>query len=642
MRALVARQRLTRAAVAAAAVLLVAACNQNAKDNGSGSLGNAPGFKVGAVLISDGTNVVQVGDQKITFPTTVTDAVFSPDGSRIAFVNGDNNIATAHPDGKGMKVLTNRASGVVRSHPAWQSTTIVFGERNGNTTALKQVAAAGGGTPYGDQGERDAFLGEDFGAETPEDGSPGSAPSGAPTGTGKELAFERAGSHGAEVWISDLNRRTPYQQKAADGSSPALSLDGTKVAYVDPSGDIEVLDLATDKAKPVKVSFGVSGPKSLTWTPDGKVAYAVAGGVEAIAGTMPAGATTNPPTRLSSSAGVPTFVPAVRDQVTRIAAADPVEVSIAASQASWKTVDVAYISQSVDHATALLLTGSANLPTVLAGAQLVDDGPILFTSGSTLDGRTAAEMKRVLGRVDSQSGFVPVVTILGGTDVVSAQAEQAVKALGYKTDRTTAPDPTTMAVTVNGSPSGATTILVVDAADVTGYAAAISTLGHYSQQSVLLTNGSTMPDKAKTFLNGVKPQNAAVYAVGSAAQSAMASSWSGKPGLPVTAVNSTADLLNRFSGGAQQAVVVDRSNLTDVITAIGLARTYGAPVFAIDPKAGLDDGIKAWLDTSSGQIDQVFIVDSKGTIGADLEHTVGGLVAGPLGATSNTNPKMAS
>ena len=106
--------------------------------------------------------------------------------------------------------------------------------------------------------------------------------------------------------------------------------------------------------------------------------------------------------------------------------------------------------------------------------------------------------------------------------------------------------------------------------------------------------------------------------------------------------NPTGALLGRYSASASAVVVVDRSNLTDILTAIGLARSFGAPVVAIDPKAGLDDAVKAWLDDSSAAVDRAFIVDSKGVFGADLEHTLSGLVAGPLGATTVTNPKAAA
>ena len=126
MRTHIVRRRLAHGAVVAASAALLAACGQHpgatTTNNGTGSIGQAPGYKAGLALISDGTTVVRVGDQKVTFPTTVTDAVFSADGSRIAFVNGDGNIATARPDGKGLKVLTAKAAGVVRSRPTWMNT----------------------------------------------------------------------------------------------------------------------------------------------------------------------------------------------------------------------------------------------------------------------------------------------------------------------------------------------------------------------------------------------------------------------------------------------------------------------------------------------------------------------------------------
>jgi hypothetical protein len=648
MRTHIVRRRLAHGAVVATSAALLAACGQHpgtTSNTGNGSIGAAPGYKVGLALISDGTTVVRVGDQKVTFPTTVTDAVFSADGSRIAFVNGDGNIATARPDGKGVKVLTAKAAGVVRSRPTWMGTSVVFTERTGNAAAqLRSVSSNGAGSLYNQPGEQDAWMGESSynGASDHQLGANASAiPS---PGPGKEVAFQKAVSNGAEVWVSDLNQRTPYQSKLADGSEPALSSDGKRVAFVDPGGQVKVVDAVTQKATPVQVTFGATSPTHLTWTPDGRIAYSTPTGVESVAATVAAGATSNPPTVVSSTPGVATFLPTPRDTVTRIAGSDPVEVAVAASQAVWPTRDVYPQGQGGGFgAYAVLLTGTTNLPTMLAGAQMVDSGPLLVTSGSTLDSRTAAEIKRVLGRVPP-GGNGPTVTIVGGTDVVPAQAEAAIRAMGYETERTTAPDPVSMAATVNGRPDLAEAVFLVDAADTTMYLSAISDLGLSSGQSVLLTNGSTMPDKVKTFLNGIDAKRVPVYALDAPAQAALSSSWSGKPALKVTTLsgNPTGALLGRYSATASAVVVVDRSNLADILTAIGLARSFGAPVVAVDPKAGLDDAVKAWLDDSSAAVDHAFIVDSKGVFGADLERTLSGLTAGPLGATTVTNPKAAA
>ena len=648
MRTHIVRRRLAHGAVVAASAALLAACGQhpganNPGDSGNGSIGQASGYKVGLALISDGSNVVRVGDQKVTFPTTVTDAVFSADGSRIAFVNGDGNIATARPDGKGLKVLTAKATGVVRSRPAWYGGSVIFTERTGNGAAeLKDVVGSGAGTMAGEPGEQIAWMGETDSAEQ-EDKQFGSNASVVFPGPGREAAFQHAGSKGPEVWVSDQNQRTPMQSKLVDGSEPALSSDGMRVAFVDPGGQIKVIEAKKDNATPVQITFGATSPTHLVWTPDGRIAYSTPTGVESVAASVAAGATTNPPTSLSSTPGVATFLPTPRDKVIRVVGTDPVEAAIAASQAVWPNRDSAPLVQGMrSGAFTVLLTGTTNLPTVLAGAQMVDGGPVLLTKGSTLDARTAAELKRVLGQVGPQ---VPqsTVTIVGGTDVVPAQAEAAIRAMGYLTERTTAADPIAMAATVSGRPDLADTVLLVDAADTSMYLSAISDFGPGSQQTVLLTDGSTMPDKVKTFLNGINASRVPVYPLDAPAQAAVSSSWAGKPALKVTTLNGnpTGALLG-YSARASAVVVVDKSNVTDILAAIGLARTYGAPLVAIDPAAGLADAVKAWLDGSSAAIDKAYIVDSKGVFGGDLERALSGLVAGPLGATTVTNPKAAA
>jgi len=640
MRALVVRQRLTRSAVLVASVALLAACgakHDSTGPGGSDSIGDTAGLTAGSLLLSNGTNTVVVSGRAFTFPTTVTDAAYSPDGSRIVFVNSDGNIATARVDGSSMMVLTAKLAGAVRSRPTWSSNGVVFAEKVG--TKASQLRFVVPAVDHVD--ERDAFLGER------DDGSPdygsGSAPSGllAPsTRDGKEAAFQRTGAKGGEVWVSDLNQREPRQAKLVDGTEPALSPDGLRVGYVDPAGQIEVIDPVAKDAKPVQITFGVAAPSHLAWSPDGsRISFSTATDVESVLAGIPAGSTANATRQESATAGVPSYLPPARDRISRITGADPVQTTIAASQARFPTADVAMQTQSDDQATAVLLAATTSLPAMLAGAQMVDLGPLLFTSGGSLDSHTAAEIKRVLGRV-TPDGFVPTVTILGGTDVISTAVENSVKAMGYTTDRVAAKDPYAMAVTAAGAPANADAVMLVDAADVSSYVSAISDLGGYSTQTVLLTNGSTMPDPVKSFLNGLK-KTAKVYALGSAAQAAVAGSWSGKPALTVTAIggNPTANLLTTYAIGPNTVVVVDSSSTTDVIAAIGLARGYGAPVLALDTKAGLDEGVKRWLDGSSGNLDRVLIVDSKGAVSADFEHAVGALVGGPLGVSSNSNPK---
>src|ERR1700730_14350918 len=108
MRAMLVRQRLVRTAAAAASVALIAACGvkANATNGGATPADSAVAYAVGMMAVSNGTDTVDIAGRRVTFPTTVTDAAWSPDGSRLAFVDRDGNIATAHLDGSGLIVLT--------------------------------------------------------------------------------------------------------------------------------------------------------------------------------------------------------------------------------------------------------------------------------------------------------------------------------------------------------------------------------------------------------------------------------------------------------------------------------------------------------------------------------------------------------
>lgn len=637
MRTHIVHRRLAQAAVVAASAALLAACGQSPPTSaptpgGTEPQGDTIAFTAGVALISDGTRTVRVGDQKVAFPTAVTDAVFSLDGSRLAFIDGDGNVATARPDGKSLKVLTTKAAGVVRSRPTWMGRDIVFAERSGSgPTVMKTVNSMVAGAT----GEREVGLGLQSSTGDPS-GLTTQQASIVGVGDEAQIAFQRSGPKGAEVWIVDLNQRFTMPSKLAAGSEPALSPDAARVAFVDPTGQIEVIDRRIGNGKAVQVSFGATSPTHLTWTADGRIAYSTPTGVESIAATVAAGATSNPAVIVSSAPGTATFLPTARDRVGRITGTDPVEVAIAASRAAWPDYGTVELPrQGIVGPDMVVLTGTASLSIVLAGSQVINEGPVLFTTGSTLDSRTAAELKRVLGPADTSRP----VTILGGPDVVPVQVEAAVRAMGYRTVRTAGADPIAMAVAAAGNPQYHRDFFLVDAADTAAYLAVVGDARFYGA-AVLLTNGSTMPDAVKTYLAGVNASSATVYPVDQAAQAALATSWPGKPVLkviPPTGDESVALLqLNQSAGGM---VVVDRSNLADVMTAIGLAQRSGAVLLAIDPNAGPGDAVKAWLDGASASIDQTFIVDSQGVIGADLERTLSGLAAGPLGAATVTNPK---
>lgn len=653
MRSILARQHMVRAAAAAVSVALLAACAPQGKDNnngpgGQGSIGGADntvaGAAAGTLVISDGTNKVLVGDKSYTFPTTVTDASLSPDGSRIAFVDGDGNIATARLNGKGLITLTKPLTNGTRSRPAWNGTRIIFSEKAGNGVAmLREVTTGGNGwagyvydgatSSYKHQeGVIDAELGvPDDGVEQ---GSVGTSPSSSTINGphGVTLAFERSGA----VWISDRNGRVPYQAKLLAGTEPALSPDSLKIAYV-LNGQIWVKGTEYQAPDAVQVTFDAKSPTHLVWSPDAtKLTFSTPSDVESVAAAVAPGANSNPTTVVYAHGGVATYVGNGVDRVIKVQGSDAIAAAIAASQVRWPNNPEGGLSEGNYFAEAVLLAGTDGSALTLAGAQMVDAGPLLLTGKSGLDPRTAAEIKRIFGKKQQDSPFT--VTIIGGTDSVSSSVDSAIKAMGYKVKRVSSKDAVSMSITVNDKPSAAQIVLVADSQDTASYVSAISDLGLNSNQTVLMTSGGTLPASVRNYLNAV-PAGRAIYGVGQAAQAALAT-WSSNRWQPL-GDGATSKLLNLYGGLTDTLVLAPANDPGQILAAIGLARAYAAPVLVVGSD-GVDDATLAWADANSGAIDTVMVVDGSGAISSTVIDKLTAAIAGPLTAKTVTNPVVAS
>jgi Tol biopolymer transport system component len=543
MRSLALRQRMVRAAaVAASLVLVTAACSTPSTSgnpgDGSGSLG-ALALTQGALLLSDGTKVVTIGDQKVTFPTTVTDAAWSPDGSRLAFVDGDGNIATARPDGSGLVVLTKATSGVTRSRPSWSRAWLFYAEQKADgTSALKSVPTNGcDGTQE--------VTGKDWSMDTGDGTSYVDLAPSASIGTRpSRVAFQHNEPSGPEIWINDTNQRTPLTEKLVAGSEPALLPDGKKLAYVGANGQVFVLDLAnlSNVGTGQQITRGADHPTRLTWTPDGQhVAYRTPAGVKSV------GLSGNDPeTSVAATIAVPAFLGGPRDSVGRVTGADPIALSIAATQARWPSVSAFLLAQGYQGAWNAIL---ATPDQAAALADVQGARPLLLTAGDALDPRTKAELQRMFGKVDKDRGGQPQIFLVG--NAISPAVAGAVEAMGYQVTRGPLTDtPAPAAGSATCAPEGG------------------------------------------------------------------------------------ADLFR------QTLVVVDGGAAMDTAIATSLADDWNAPIIRIDPKAGLTDQVKAYLARSSGAIESVLLVDSAGTIPADLEKQIGELVSGPLGYTTVSKPSV--
>ncbi len=427
MRSMLARRRSVRvAAMAACVALLAAACTKPPADpspdpSGGGVLGDLT-LAPDTLLVSNGAARVSIGDAVVTFPSTVTDAAWSPDGSRIAYVDGDGNIATARPDGTGVVVLTSADASVTRSRPSWSREWIFYAERKADgTSALMSVATNGCAILHHPAG----------GAKWPlsdADGTSyfGAAPSASLSVRPSRVAFQHDTPTGPEIWVDDTNQRRPWAYKVVDGSEPALSLDGQQLAYVGTDGQLYVTSITQETEPGVQVTAEVQQPSHLTWTADGEhVAYQTATGIESVETTTGAHTTT----RLAEAPGVPSLLVMAKGAVYRLSGPDPIALSIAASQARWPAVDHFVTMQVYDGAYFATLTTPEDALRFPPGKH---GGPLLLTSGDVLDERTRAELIRLFGDIDPDFG-APSISILGAQ--VSAAVEAELRQLGFQVGR---------------------------------------------------------------------------------------------------------------------------------------------------------------------------------------------------------------
>jgi hypothetical protein len=424
MRLTPARNNTVRIAVMAASVALLAAACAKGTANNPGTIPTSKGEGItltrGTLLISDGSPKVRIGEDSVTFPGPVSDAVWSPDGSRIAYIDGNGNVATAKPDGSDVLVLTQTNPSVTRSRPTWLRQWMLFAEKKGDgTSAIMSVPTNGCGfngySPAATEWPMDTGDGTSY-----VDLAPSASQSFRPT----RFVFQHEEPSGHQIWINDTNRRVPFTMKFADGSEPALSLDATKLAFVGPDGAIYA-STATHGEYPAatKISLGpVSRPSHLTWSPDGShLAYETSADVEEVAYGG-----SNPPTVLSNKPGAPSYLAGTQNVVNTITGADPTALSVAASRARWEPRTQYFQAQgysgalSAIVATAAEATGAAGITGNL--------GPVLLlSSGNALDQSVKDELHRAFGVVSNES--IPTVYVTAG---VSAAVANQLRQLGYQ------------------------------------------------------------------------------------------------------------------------------------------------------------------------------------------------------------------
>jgi Periplasmic component of the Tol biopolymer transport system len=506
MRSSVARRTALLAAAATSLALLMAACGSEpdpapTEPDGDSVLGGISGLELakGTLLISDGTPRVRIGDAIVTFPSSVTDAIWSPDGSRIAYIDGDGNVATARPNGTDVLVLTTTDPTVVRSRPTWLRQWILYAEAKADgTSSLRSVPANGcaiGDTPAAGQ-------------EWPMDTGDGTsyvdlAPSASATERPMRVAFQHEEPSGAEIWINDSNQRVPLTYQVTKGSEPALTLDGQKLAYVGPDGDIYVTLPGEAAPAGTRLTSGAGHPTRLAWSPDGQyIAYETAAAVQRVSAAGGA----NAPEDLAEPPGTPSYLYGQENTLFAVTGADPTALSVAASQARWP-------------GTAAFMPGQGYLGAYTATIGLASQPPspdrygplLLLGSADQLDPRVTAELGRIFGAVPPGSlSMRPRVYVDG---LVSTAIDQELEKLGYEVVRgqpSVEPAVTDLCAS-NKGPALSAELVVVDGSDPVAVRLGRSFAG---PRPMLVLQGGLTEEQA-TWLRRSSGVIESVYAIGS-------------------------------------------------------------------------------------------------------------------------------
>jgi hypothetical protein len=592
------------------------------------------------LVVSDGTSIVRVGGREVRFSTTVTDATVSPNGMDLAFVDRLGNIALAHLDGTGLRILTSTDPGVRRAQPTFEDggSEIVFSERgHDGVWRLKEVAADG----HDDltDGKPDPTL-----EETASDGGHDTAPSATwsqPShndGARSVLVFEHRTSRGVrKVYVADRNQRGFGAYSLLQGRAPAVSPTGDRVAFIGTDGQLHVqtIPMQTVHPHPTQVTWGAHPAGHLAWTPDGRrILFSTTRDVESVSSTV-ATPGRNPVRVVLRHPGVAATGTLTRPTVGVYSGSDPVSTAVAVSRARFVDGTTVPTDESegygISRATHVTLLSTNDPAAAAPAAAIAAGGPVLFLPDGRLDPQVRAEIVRL---VQGPRGLrMPEnVDIVGTTSAVPVRVEtelRGIEGLRLKIHRL-APD-TAAADTARSVRGQYATYVVVSKGDLPAIASSVG-----AENPVLLTDGPTMPSETATRLDRMARHPgtpATVYAVGRDAQAAVRSSWAGKrpfrivdvggpdpTGDSLAAVQSLYDAPGRLS-------VTTTADWRDV-----LISSMVGPALAVDQQAGLSSAARQWLGAGEAVLRSVYVMGGP----ADLPRTVGSAVYGDRYAVRQT------
>lgn len=623
---------LRKAVISAAALsvgltgLLVGSSGAYASHPGtSGSLTATNGTD--AVFISGGTTLHSPFDDSVSY------GAWSADGSRLFYVDQDNNVSSLRYNDAADAFFV---SDFVNDGNVKQNVTVdssgeyaYWAEQNGGRWEIHYS--------FTDGGETGKVIGDASNDYTHPDAGPNGS-----------LVFEKTASGGgtSEIWGYTSASDNTAELMVSDAASPAIAPDGQHLAFIrTTSGHAQVFVSDLSGGNVVQVTTDAVEHDNPTWSPDGAtIAFNEGSAVKTAAANGSSG--TPIATGLS---GTPAYRPNAKDKVVRIYGAGRFATAIAVSQSHWATAGAG--SDSRAQAQSVTLSRSDTYADALGGAALAaaKSGPLLMTPTAALDGPTGLEIQRVLGTTDPAS---KTVYLLGSTKALSQAVQDSVTAMGYNVVRVegTSRFGTAVAIATEIDPTpdlilAATGMNFPDALGAGAAAGSYDRAGSHLSAVVVLTNNATLPAETKQFLDD--NPSADVYGIGSQGLAATAAynpidvATAGGALPPSRYTTSVLTMEAFFGSTAPAAGLATGTNWPDALAGGALMATLNGPVLISAP-TGLDPNMTFDLSWFSPSLGTIYTFGATSAVPQAVANAAGTWISGPAGAAYSENPTSAA
>lgn len=429
-------------------------------------------------------------------------------------------------------------------------------------------------------------------------------PTASPTG---QVAFDRVATGGSapDVWTFDPAHKT-VTKTISDASAPVFSADGSKLVFVRVvDGHRQLFTAAADGTGVQQVTTDAADHLHPTWDPaGGRIAYDVAGAdsttVKMV--TLSDGSVST----VSTTGSNPSWQPLRKNTVSWVYASGSVTIDQAASRWTFDAVGKPHVPGLIAAKSAVLVNkGMSTYASPAISLAAEKQGPVLMSSGTSLDSTAAAELTRSLPKGST-------VYLVGGTNLISDSVAAKVRALGYGVLRLGGADLTAVsarvALQISSAPQWVFLVDGTDYHDPMSASAAAGALGYKGRGVVLLTHGATPTSSVTNFVNSLDPAKTNLVTVGANARTALNR-------MPVTrdwnywavdggSTDKTAVALARFWWAAPyEAVVQDTWTWQNAAVGNAANATYGPVLWSTE--ASLSPSAKDYLTQESASVQEV-------------------------------------